>query len=226
MSYYRQLGYDSLQERRLPCPDEAHTRSSCCPKSVICWKPSPADIRHRIAMSFGPRSCCWRRRDCRTKPSPLAWIRPARSCGNGANATWKRAWRGWKNAPAGGGPGVFPPQVVCEVKALACQLPAEVGLPFSRFSREDLRAAVIGRGIVAQISGATIWNWLSEDAIRPWSHRSWIYPRDPNFAEKAGRVLDLYERQWEGRGLVACREGGWAGAGPLRAAVGGAGAAC
>lgn len=93
--------------------------------------------------------------------------------------------------------------MVCEVKALACQLPAEVGLPFSRFSREDLRAAVIGRGIVAKISGATIWNWLSEDAIRPWSHRSWIYPRDPNFAEKAGRALDLYERQWEGRALLA-----------------------
>ncbi len=26
-------------------------------------------------------------------------------------------------------------------------------------------------------------------------------PRDPNFAEKAGRVLDLYERRWEGKRL-------------------------
>lgn len=86
---------------------------------------------------------------------------------------------------------------MCEVKALACQLPAELGLPFSRLSREDLRTAVIQRGIVAEISGATIWRWLSADAIRPWHHRSWIYPRDPLFADKAGRVLDLYSRRWQ-----------------------------
>ncbi|MCA1701685.1 MAG: transposase [Actinobacteria bacterium] len=38
-----------------------------------------------------------------------------------------------------------------------------------------------------------MWRWLSEDAVRPWSYRSWIFPRDPDFARKAGRVLDLYE---------------------------------
>ena len=46
-----------------------------------------------------------------------------------------------------------------------------------------------------------MWRWLSEDAIRPWSWRSWVFPRDPAFAEKAGRVLDLYERRWQGRWL-------------------------
>ena len=32
-------------------------------------------------------------------------------------------------------------------------------------------------------------------------HRSWIFPRDPEFAAKAGQVLDLYERVWEGSPL-------------------------
>ena len=91
--------------------------------------------------------------------------------------------------------------MVSEVKALACQLPAELGLPFSRLTREDLHTAAIQRGIVAEISGATIWRWLSADAIRPWCHRSWIYPRDPLFSEKAGRVLDLYGRGWQGEPL-------------------------
>lgn len=91
--------------------------------------------------------------------------------------------------------------MICEVKALACQLPVDLGLPFSRLSRAALRSAVIERGIVAEISGATIWRWLSADAIRPWSHHSWIYPRDPLFADKAGRVLDLYEGRWEGQRL-------------------------
>jgi len=34
-------------------------------------------------------------------------------------------------------------------------------------------------------------------------HRSRVFPRDPNFAAKAGPVLDLYERIWEGAPLGA-----------------------
>ena len=96
---------------------------------------------------------------------------------------------------------VFPPEVVVQVKALACELPAQSGLPLSRFSRQDLVGEVIRRGLVAQISGTTIWRWLNEDAIRPWQHRSWIFPRDPQFELKASRVLDLYQGRWEGQAL-------------------------
>ena len=38
--------------------------------------------------------------------------------------------------------------------------------------------------------------WLSADAIKPWQHRSWIFPRDPDFGPKAARVLDLYARRF------------------------------
>ena len=48
------------------------------------------------------------------------------------------------------------------------------------------------RGVVAFISAATIWRTLRSDAIRPWYHRCWIFPRDPDFAAKAAVVLDLY----------------------------------
>ena len=87
------------------------------------------------------------------------------------------------------------------VKAIACELPSQLGLPPSRLHVPDIQAEVISRGLVASISGSTIWQWLSEDAIRPWRHRSWIFPRDPNFAAKAGRVLDLYARKFEGESL-------------------------
>ncbi len=56
-------------------------------------------------------------------------------------------------------------------------------------------------GLVASISNSTIWRWLHEDAIRPWQHRCWIFPRDPQFQAKAGRILDLYERCWQGQRL-------------------------
>ena len=95
----------------------------------------------------------------------------------------------------------FPPMVEVEVKALACQLPREGGVPLSRYSSSEIAFEVVRRGIVASISDATIWRWLSEDAIKPWQHRSWIFPRDPRFEEKAARVLDLYQGVWQGKDL-------------------------
>jgi len=83
-----------------------------------------------------------------------------------------------------------------QIKALACELPCDSGLPLSRFSSYDIATEAINRGIVAQISNTTVWRWLNEDAIKPWQYRSWIFPRDPNFEEKAGRVLDLYHGIW------------------------------
>jgi DDE superfamily endonuclease len=73
----------------------------------------------------------------------------------------------------------------------------------SRFSLAEIRREVLAEGIVAEISGATLWRWLSRDALRPWRFRSWIFPRDPAFVEKAGRILDLYEGVWEGVPLTA-----------------------
>ncbi len=98
---------------------------------------------------------------------------------------------------AGGLP-AFPPGVVVAVKALACELPATRGVPLARWSMAELRQEVVAQGLVAEISGATLWRWLTADAIQPWRHRSWIFPRDPAFAEKAGRVLDLYAGVWDG----------------------------
>jgi len=101
------------------------------------------------------------------------------------------------------GPPAFPPRVVIAVKALACELPCDSGLPLSRYSIPELKREVLRRGLVASIGETTLWRWLDEDAIRPWRHRSWIFPRDPEFESKAGRILDLYEGVWEGRQLTA-----------------------
>ena len=91
--------------------------------------------------------------------------------------------------------------MVIEVKALACQLPWERNLPLSRISHADIARAIVENGIVASISGTTVWRWLNADAIKPWQYRSWIFPRDPNFCEKASQVLDLYQGIWDGKHL-------------------------
>lgn len=89
--------------------------------------------------------------------------------------------------------------MVVQVKALACERPATLGLPLSRFSVADVAQQARQSGLVATISDSTVWRWLHADAIRPWQHRCWIFPRDPLFAIKAGRILDLYQRRWQGK---------------------------
>jgi hypothetical protein len=74
-------------------------------------------------------------------------------------------------------------------------------VPISRWSLAELHAEGMASGLAAEVSTATVRRWLAQDAIRPWQHRSWIFPRDPDFAAKATRVLDLYARVFQGQGL-------------------------
>jgi len=65
----------------------------------------------------------------------------------------------------------------------------------------EIARHAVQSGLVASISDTTVWRWLHQDAIRPWQHRCWIFPRDPDFAAKAGRLLDLYEGVWQDQPL-------------------------
>ena len=83
-----------------------------------------------------------------------------------------------------------------EVIRLACERPADSDVPLARWSSSELAREAVARGIAEHISGVTVWRWLSEDALKPWKHRLWIFPPAPDFAAKAGRVLDLYAGRW------------------------------
>ena len=103
----------------------------------------------------------------------------------------KTVWLGRPiNQDPGGLSGV-PTRIGVAVIALACELPARLGVPLSRFSGEDLKRYVVGQGIVVSISGITIWRWLSADAIKPWQYHCLIFPRDHQFAIKAGPIFEF-----------------------------------
>lgn len=121
-----------------------------------------------------------------------------------------RKWRGrfaagglagLEDLARSGRPRVFAPAVAAEVKALACSLPAEQGLPLSAWTCTELAQEAVARGVAQSLSASTVRRILSEDVIKPWQCRSWIFPRDPDFGPKAGQVLDLYARRWKGRRL-------------------------
>jgi transposase len=85
-----------------------------------------------------------------------------------------------------GRPRVFGAAVVAYAKAVACELPRTRGVPLGRWSLAELRAELLASGLVSEVSTTTLWRWLAEDPIKPWQHQSWIFPRDPAFAAKAG----------------------------------------
>ncbi|MEV2264967.1 IS630 family transposase [Nonomuraea africana] len=119
---------------------------------------------------------------------------------------WRRRYceqgiEGLADAPRPGRPRLYPATVVAEVKALACELPAASRTPLARWTCPELARHAAAVGIVPAPSASTVRRWLTDDALKPWQHRSWIFPRDPHFALKASRVLDLYQRQWEGAPL-------------------------
>jgi transposase len=107
---------------------------------------------------------------------------------------------GLKDAPRPGRPAVYGAADRAEVVALACALPAESDVPLSTWSGPELARELAARCHVAA-SASTVRRWLDQDALKPWQHRSWISIRDPEFAVKAGRVLDLYAGFWDGQPL-------------------------
>jgi transposase len=138
------------------------------------------------------------------------WTNTAIAVQVGVSVDTVRTWRGRFAAQglAGladrarcGRPARFTPVQVAQVKALACQLPARAGVALSRWSCPELAREAVAQGVAEAISASTVWRWLASDALKPWQYRSWLFPRDPDFAAKAERVLDLYERRWEGKKL-------------------------
>jgi Homeodomain-like domain/DDE superfamily endonuclease len=108
---------------------------------------------------------------------------------------------GLKDLRRPGRPRRFTPVQVALVKALACTPPSALDVPLARWSASELARQAIADGVAESISAATVVRILAKDAIKPWQHRSWIYPRDADFAVKAGRVVDLYDRVWHGHDL-------------------------
>ncbi|MGH7732128.1 MAG: IS630 family transposase [Gemmatimonadales bacterium] len=88
------------------------------------------------------------------------------------------------------------------VVALACQLPADTGVPLSRWTGPELAAELAAQGLVSgPVSASSVLRILAENPVRPWRYQSWIFPRDPDFEAKAAVVLDLYQGFCQGEPL-------------------------
>ena len=87
------------------------------------------------------------------------------------------------------------------VVALACQLPAATWVPLSRWTGPELLAELTRAGTDCALSVFSVLRILAEHPVKPWQYRSWISPRDPDFAAKAAVILDLYQGFYRGARL-------------------------
>ena len=130
----------------------------------------------------------------------------------GAGVDMVRKWRGrfaalrlegLRDLPRSGRPRLIPEGDRAAVVALACQLPADTGVPLSRWTGPELAAELQAQGLASgPVSPSSVLRILAEDPVKPWRHQSWIFPRDPAFEAKARVILDLYQGFYQGERLA------------------------
>ncbi|MEV4094304.1 helix-turn-helix domain-containing protein [Streptosporangium saharense] len=126
----------------------------------------------------------------------------------GAHVDTMRTWRG-RFADGGlpaladrrrsGRPAHFTPVQVAEAKTLACQIPAETGVPLARWSCPELAA----RGVTDTVSASTVRRWLRQDALKPWQHRSRIFNPGPGLPRQGSACPWPIRPTYEGEPLSA-----------------------
>jgi transposase len=133
------------------------------------------------------------------------------AAGLGVSVNTVRKWRdrfadrglaGLRDLPRSGRPRVISGADRAAVVALACQLPAQTGVPLSRWTGPELKRELEAQALAtAPVSVSSLLRILAEDPVKPWRYQSWIFPRDPGFAVKANVILDLYQGFYQGQPL-------------------------
>lgn len=145
-------------------------------------------------------ACSMRSRSWPTPKPPTGWAcTRSRSAAGGDGGP--AGTSPWTTSRAGGASPRFPPLDEAVVQAIACEVVFETERPLSRQSLADLTARA-QTALEKPISRSTVWRMLHAVALKPWRYEYWIFPRDPQFVEKAEVILDLYAGFWQGRPLT------------------------
>ena len=118
---------------------------------------------------------------------------------------WRKRWAAGdfslEDEPGRGRKAAFSPRDEAIVKAIACEAVAQTQVapepPVARPTWPHAPDYALGK----PISRSTVWRILDADAIKPWQYEHWIFPRDPRFAEKAGRGPGPVRGLWQGKPL-------------------------
>jgi len=93
------------------------------------------------------------------------WIQDERSLACGENGSSRIASKNWWNALDRVALGLFSPDLIVQMKAIACEFPAVYRVPTSRWNAADKARYACQSGLVVTLSGSTVWRWLNMDLL-------------------------------------------------------------
>jgi transposase len=100
-----------------------------------------------------------------------------------------------RDAPRAGSPGTFTAAQVTQILALACEPPEKSGRPITHWTRKELHAEVLKRGI-AQISESQVGRYLKQAALQPHRRKMWLNTKEKDpavFEEQVKTVCQTYQ---------------------------------
>lgn len=84
----------------------------------------------------------------------------------------------FRDAPRSGSPGKFTAEQVTQILALACEPPEKSGRPITHWTRKELHAEVLLRGIVPMISESQVGRYLKQAALQPHRRKMWLNTKE------------------------------------------------
>jgi DDE superfamily endonuclease len=111
---------------------------------------------------------------------------------SGDNASFATACKDFSTFPARADPELFPPEERHQVLCLATTKPADVGVPASHWSLNDLAYHILKEAHYADMSRSTIQRILAQADLKPHCSRYWLTSHDPDFEAKALDICRLY----------------------------------
>jgi transposase len=100
----------------------------------------------------------------------------------------------FRDAPRSGSPGTFTAEQVTQILALACEPPEKSGRPITHWTRKELHAEVLKRGI-AQISESQVGRYLKQAVLQPHRRKMWLNTKEKDpavFEEQVKTVCQTY----------------------------------
>ena len=100
----------------------------------------------------------------------------------------------FRDAPRSGSPGTFTAEQVTQILALACEPPEKSGRPITHWTRKELHAEVLKRGI-AQISESQVGRYLKQAVLQPHRRKMWLHTKEKDpvvFHEQVKTVCQTY----------------------------------
>ena len=98
------------------------------------------------------------------------------------------------DAMRAGAPGLFEPDQICQLFAMACEKPSSYARPISHWSPRELADEMIKQGFVESISARQVGRLLNEADIKPHLMRYYLHTeKDENFDKKIEDICGIYQ---------------------------------